>query len=55
MVTIAVFAAFWPHVRGILLPNAEFKRLYAVRQLDIPRYGWQKRQEAATIWQEMAR
>ncbi len=25
MVNIAVFAAFWPRVEGVLLPNAEFK------------------------------
>jgi len=25
MVNIAVFAAFWPRVKGVLLSNAEFK------------------------------
>src|SRR5690348_11323472 len=44
MVNIAVFAAFWPCVRGILLSNAEFTPCCAIRQLDIWRYGRQKRQ-----------
>ena len=45
MVNIAVFAAFWPRVRGILLPNAAFKPVCASRPLDVSRYGRQKRQD----------
>jgi hypothetical protein len=55
MVNIAVFAAFWPRVEGILLSDAEFKRLCRFPQLDVWCYGWQKRQETATMWQEVAR
>jgi hypothetical protein len=50
MVTIAVFAAFWPCVMGALLSDAEFKRVCASHQLDVSRYGRQKRQETATKW-----
>src|SRR5579859_3674942 len=51
MVNIAVFATFWPRVGGILLANAAFKPVCAIRPLDMSRYGWQKWQETATIWQ----
>src|SRR5579859_5013451 len=51
MVNIAVFATFWPRVGGILLANAAFKPLCAIWPLDMSRYGWQKWQETATIWQ----
>jgi hypothetical protein len=48
MVNIAVFAAFWPCVRGILLADAEFKPCGANWQRDVARSGRQK-------WQEVAR
>jgi hypothetical protein len=45
LVNIAVFAAFWPRVRHTLLSNAVFKPVCWDRQLDMWRYGWQKRQD----------
>src|SRR5579859_4275478 len=51
MVNIAVFAAFWPRVGGILRSTAAFKPVCRDRQLDVSCYGWQKRQETAMIWQ----
>src|SRR5690242_10288327 len=45
MVNIAVFAAFSFCIKGVLLSNAEFKPLCAIQPLDIPHYGWQKRQD----------
>ena len=53
-VNIAVFAAFRFCRRGVLLSNAEFKPFGGPRELDVLGYGWQKRQETATIWQRMA-
>jgi hypothetical protein len=50
-VNIAVFAAFWPCVGGVLLSDAEFKPSGGDRQLDISRYGWQKRQDRGKKWQ----
>src|SRR5690348_15293559 len=55
MVNIAVFAAFRFCRTGVLLSNVEFKPVWRKWQLDIARYGWQKRQETATKWQRMAR
>ena len=42
MVNIAVFAAFWPRVAGILRSDAEFKPICRLWQLDISHYGRQK-------------
>ncbi len=53
-VNIAVFAAFWPRVGGILLSNAEFKRLCRPTELDVSCYGWQKRQRSGKKRQEVA-
>src|SRR5690242_6340837 len=47
MVNIAVFAAFHMCVGLRSLSNAAFKPVCGPRQLDISRYGWQKRQETA--------
>jgi hypothetical protein len=54
-VNIAVFAAFWPRVGGILLSNPQFKPLCRLSLLDVLGYGWQQRQETARMWQRMAR
>jgi len=54
-VNIAVFAAFAFCIRGDLLSNAAFKPVCRLRERDIARYGWQKRQDLATKWQWMAR
>jgi hypothetical protein len=54
-VNIAVFAAFWPRAGSVLCSTAEFKRLCRLTELDIARYGRQKRQEVATKWQHVAR
>src|SRR5690348_233212 len=51
MVNIAVFAAFRFCVGGGLRSDAEFKRVCRDCQLDVWCYGWQKRQETATMWQ----
>jgi len=48
MVNIAVFAAFHDVIGIFLLSNPEFKPVCAIWQLDIWRYGRQKRQETAT-------
>jgi hypothetical protein len=45
MVNIAIFAAFWHCVKGILLADAEFKPCGAMRQRDVSRSGRQKRQD----------
>jgi hypothetical protein len=45
LVNIAVFAAFWHCVKGILLADAEFKPCGAMRQRDVSRSGRQKRQD----------
>src|SRR5690242_3938036 len=55
MVNIAVFAALRWCVGHILRAIAEFKRLCRSRPLDVSCSGWQKRQETAMIWQEVAR
>jgi len=47
LVNIAVFAAFAFRAGGILLSKAGFKPCGAIRQLDISRYGWQKRHDLA--------
>jgi len=44
-VNIAVFAAFSFCIRDDLLSNAAFKPVCRLRELDIARYGWQKRQD----------
>src|SRR5690242_18527685 len=44
-VNIAVFAAFRFVVGGVLLSDAEFKRLCGPCERDIWCYGWQKRQD----------
>src|SRR5689334_12000984 len=44
-VNIAVFAAFSFCIRDDLLSNAEFKPFCRLRERDIARYGWQKRQD----------
>jgi len=54
-VNIAVFAAFWQHVGHAIGAIAEFKRLCRSRARDVWRYGRQKRQETATMWQQVAR
>src|SRR5690348_15529249 len=54
MVNIAVFAAFRCVIGSVLRSDAAFKRVCADRPLDVWRYGWQKRQETATMWQRMA-
>jgi hypothetical protein len=54
-VNIAVFAAFWPRVGGGILADAGLQRVCGDRQLDVWRYGWQKRQDVAKKWQRMAR
>jgi hypothetical protein len=54
MVHIAVFAAFWPRVGGVLLANAASKPVCAIRPLDVLRYGRQKRQETARNGKEVA-
>ena len=51
LVNIAVFAAFRFCVGRLLLSTAEFKPFCGPHPLDILRYGWQRRQETATIWQ----
>ena len=45
MVTIAVFAAFWPRVGRVLHSTAEFKQLCRPTKLDVSCYGWQKRHD----------
>ena len=45
MVNIAVFAAFYFANGTVLLSNAQFKRVCAIWQLDVSRYGWQKRHD----------
>ena len=50
-VNIAVFAAFRMCFDLRSVSNAEFKPVWTMRQLDVSRYGWQKRQETATKWQ----
>jgi len=57
MVNIAVFAAFWQCVGDDLLADAEFKPCRPMWQLDIWRYGRQKRHDRGkngkvrgTIW-----
>jgi hypothetical protein len=52
VVNIAIFAAFWHCVTGVLGSNAEFKRVCLLVELDIACYGWQKRQKVA---REMAK
>ena len=47
MVNIAVFAAFHTVIGDVPRVNAEFKPCGVVWQLDIARYGWQKRQDVA--------
>ena len=54
-VNIAVFAAFWPRVGRLLLSNAEFKPVCRICELDVSRYGWQKRQDPARSGNEVAR
>src|SRR5579859_5778992 len=54
-VNIAVFAAFWPRVGGVLRSTAAFKPVCAIWQLDVSRYGWQKRQRSGKKRQEVAR
>jgi hypothetical protein len=51
MVNIAVFAAFHTCVGSPFVLIAEFKGVCGDQPLDVSRYGWQKRQETATIWQ----
>ena len=53
-VNIAVFAAFWPRVGRLLLSNAEFKPVCRICELDVSRYGWQKRQDPARSGNEVA-
>src|SRR5690348_3294631 len=55
MVNIAVFATFHIVIEGIVRVTAEFKPVCRSRQLDVWRYGWQKRQETARSGNEMAR
>src|SRR5690348_8478651 len=45
MVNIAVFAAFAFCEKRVLLSNAAFKPVCRLRELDVSRYGWQKRQD----------
>ena len=54
-VNIAVFAAFWPRVGRLLLSNAEFKPVCRICELDVSRYGWQKRQDPARSGNEWQR
>src|SRR5690348_16786513 len=48
---IAVFAAFYSLIGVGLHPNAEFKRVCRLWQLDIACYGRQKRQGSWQKWQ----
>lgn len=50
-VNIAVFAVFWQCVEGALLLSTEFKPLRAIRQPDMWRYGWHRRQECQRLRQ----
>jgi len=56
-VNIAVFAAFRCVIGATLRSHPEFKPRWANRQLDVSRYGWQKRQDGGkngkvrgTVW-----
>ena len=51
MVNIAVFAAFRCVITVVLRSNAEFKPICAPHELDVLRYGWQKRQDRGKKWQ----
>jgi hypothetical protein len=45
MVNIAVFATFHSVIRAGCRTDAGFKPCDAIRQRDVARYGWQKRQD----------
>jgi hypothetical protein len=45
VVNIAVFAAFCCRIGHLLLSDAVFKPCCPIGQLDMWRYGWQKRQD----------
>src|SRR5689334_15596042 len=51
-VNIAVFAAFCCVIGGVLLSDAEFKRVCGLRELDVWCYGWQKRHDRGKKWQQ---
>jgi hypothetical protein len=55
MVNIAVFAAFSFRVGHVLLVDAAFKPVCAIRQRDSARSGWQTRQRSGKKRQEVAR
>src|SRR5690242_18972613 len=55
MVNIAVFAAFRWCVGDTFRVSAEFKPICGLHELDVSRYGRQRRQETAMVWQWMAR
>src|SRR6185437_8666066 len=50
MVNIAVFAAFRIRSGRRSIAITEFKPICAIWQLDISRYGWQKRQGCGNGW-----
>jgi len=52
MVNIAVFAAFSCCDRHHLLTDPAFKPVCRDWQLDVSRYGWQKRQDRGKKWQQ---
>jgi hypothetical protein len=45
LVHIAVFAAFWPRIGGVILSNAASKPICRDWRLDVSCYGRQKRQD----------
>jgi len=55
MVNIAVFAAFSFRVGHVLLVDAAFKPVCAIRQRDSARSGWQTRHDRGKKRQEVAR
>ena len=49
---IAIIAAYHVVIASVIAPDADFKPIRADRQLDISRYGWQKRQRSGKKRQE---